>query len=76
MKSYQKLAPNSVNEGVATYAGHDSAKLAKQSMPNTRANDYVTNKYAGGGVSKTKAKVKGQGEHREQEDELGDSYGN
>lgn len=72
----QALADNSTKENMAGGYSHgeDARKLKMQNMPNTRANDYMTNQFAGGGVHKTKAKVKGHTEHGKQEDELGDDY--
>ena len=76
-KEYQNLAPNSTMGGsVDGYGGsaEDVRKLHSQSMKNTRANGYVTNQFAGGGVHSTKAKTKGHTEHGKQEDEFGDDY--
>lgn len=76
-KEYQQLAPNSTMGGGSDgYGGsaEDVRKLNSQSMKNTRANGYVTNQFAGGGVHSSKAKVKGGIEHGKQEDEFGNDY--
>lgn len=71
-----EYAPNSVSGGSASYMGDDdSGRLSKQMCPNTRANGYITNQFAGGGVHKTRAKVKGKSEHIEAEGEFGNDYG-
>lgn len=76
-KEYQNLAPNSTMGGSEGYGGHmeDQRRLHNQSEPNTRANGYVTNQFAGGGVHKTSAKIKGKSEHIKQENEFGNDYG-
>lgn len=76
-KEYQQLAPNSTGGGSESYGGNseDQARISKQMAKNTRANGYITNQFAGGGVHSTKAKVKGKGEHRMEEAEFGNDYG-
>lgn len=70
-----EYAPNSVDGGMGYLADDDNGRLSKQMCPNTRANGYITNQFAGGGVHKTKAKIKGKSEHIEAEGEFGNDYG-
>jgi hypothetical protein len=74
-KVHQSLADNSVNGGSAEYSGSDGSKLARQQLPNTRMNDYVTNEFAGPGHHKGPAKIKGKVEDKEEELEFGNNYG-
>lgn len=47
-KVKQNLAKNSMEGGMKSEdKGSDQAKLAKQSMPNTRMHDYSHNEHAG-----------------------------
>lgn len=71
-----EYAPNSVNGGSGKYMGdEDGGKISRQMAPNTRANGYITNQFAGGGVHKTRAKMKGKSEHIEAEGAFGNDYG-
>jgi hypothetical protein len=74
--SYEQLAPNSTGGGSDSYGeGADGMKIGRHAMPNTRMNSYVTNMYSGPGEHKGGVKIKGKGEHRKQEDEVGNDYG-